>query len=74
MILYFTIEDPINPYLQKNFHRLPASIDQINGIFKTNKSWFKPEQDPTNKKAYRRKILQGAKDFAESIINDIAVK
>jgi hypothetical protein len=68
----FTVMDI--QYLLTDMLGLPASVDQINGIFKTNKSWFKPEQDPTNKKAYRRKLLQGAKDFAESIINDIAVK
>jgi DNA-binding PadR family transcriptional regulator len=57
-------------YLLTEMLGLPASIDQIKGVFKENKSWFKPEQDSTNKKAYRRKLLQGAKDFAESIINN----
>jgi hypothetical protein len=33
------------------------------------KSWFKSEQDPNNKKAYKRKLLQGAKDFAKKIID-----
>ena len=48
---------------------LPASVDQINGIFTKNKSWFKAEQDSKNKKAYTRKLLQGAKDFVQSIID-----
>lgn len=46
---------------------LPASIDQINGILKNNRSWFKPEQDPIHKKVLRRKLLEGAKDFAREI-------
>ena len=48
---------------------LPASDDQINGIFTKNKSWFKTEQDSTNKRVYKRKLLQGAKDFVQKIIN-----
>lgn len=51
---------------------LPASVDQINGIFKKNKSWFKAEQDSTNKKAYKRRLLQGAKDFVQTIIGGTA--
>lgn len=57
-------------YLLTEMLGLPSSVDQINGIFKSNKSWFKSEQDSANKKAYRRRLLQGAKDFAESIINE----
>ncbi|MEO3944058.1 hypothetical protein [Gorillibacterium sp. CAU 1737] len=48
---------------------LPASIDQINGVFKHNKNWFKSEQDPVNKKALRKKLLEGAKDYAIGIID-----
>ena len=59
-------------YLMTDMLGLPASIDQINGILKKNKSWFKSEQDPNNKKAYKRKLLQGAKDFAQSIIDGAA--
>lgn len=55
-------------YLMTDMLGLPASIDQINGIFNKNKSWFKSEKDPNNKKAYQRKLLQGAKDFAQAII------
>ncbi|MPM17361.1 hypothetical protein SDC9_63750 [bioreactor metagenome] len=47
---------------------LPATNDQIGGVFKNNRTWFKSEPDPKNKKAYKRKLLQGAKDFAQSII------
>ncbi|MEC5425642.1 hypothetical protein QGM71_19365 [Virgibacillus sp. C22-A2] len=47
---------------------LPSSSNQISDVFSKNRSWFKSEQDPSNKKAYSRKLLQGAKDFAQSII------
>jgi hypothetical protein len=47
---------------------LPATEDQIKNVFR-EKNWFKSEQDPNNKKAYKRKLLQGAKDFAKKIID-----
>lgn len=56
-------------YLMTDILGLPATNRQIGGIFENNRSWFKSEQDPNNKKAYRRKLLQGAKDFAQSIIS-----
>lgn len=55
-------------YLMTDVWGLPASKDQINGVFKANKSWFKKEEDSNNKKAYKRKLLQGAKDFIAQII------
>ena len=58
-------------YLLTDMLGLPASVDQINGILQKNRSWFKSEQDPDNKKAYKRKLLQGAKGYAQSIINGI---
>lgn len=64
---YFTVADI--QFLMTDMLGLPASIDQINGVFRTNKSWFKKEQDENNKKAYKRKLLQGALDFAQSIID-----
>jgi len=51
---------------------LPASVGQINGIFKRNTSWFKAEKASTNKRVIRRKLLQGAKDFVQSIIDETA--
>ncbi|SEO01175.1 hypothetical protein SAMN04488134_103114 [Amphibacillus marinus] len=50
---------------------LSSSEKIISNIFYKNKSWFKSEQDPTNKKAYTHKLLQGAKDFAQSIIESV---
>lgn len=59
-------------YIMTDILGLPATDDQIKGVFKNNKIWFKSEQDENNKKAYRYKLLQGAKDFAQSIIDGTA--
>lgn len=63
---WFTVDDII--YLLVNIFELSANSDMINGVFKRNKSMFTSEQDPNNKKAYRRKLLLGAKDFAKELI------
>jgi len=68
----FTVADI--QYLMTDMLGLPATDRQIGGIFENNRSWFKSEQDPSNKKAYRRKLLQGAKDFAQTIISGTAEK
>ncbi len=57
-------------YLLTDTLGLPASRNQINGVFKNNKMWFKKEEDPNNKKAYKRKLLQGAKDFIIQVIEN----
>lgn len=44
--------------------------EQTSTIIKKNKSWFKKEQDENNKKAYKRKLLQGALDFAQAIVDE----
>lgn len=51
---------------------LPATEKQIRGVIDRNKQWFKAENDEKNKKAFAYKLLQGGKDFAESIINSKA--
>lgn len=56
-------------YLMTDFLGLPSSINKINGVFRRNRLWFKSEQDEDNKKAFKYKLLQGAKDFAQSIID-----
>lgn len=63
---WFTVADI--EYLLTNIFELPTNIDMINGVFTRNKSMFKAEQDAENKKAYRRKLLSGAKDFAKLVI------
>ncbi|HRX57817.1 MAG TPA: hypothetical protein P5075_03500 [Eubacteriales bacterium] len=63
----FTVADV--EYLLTSMMGLPSTKEQIKGVFKRNKVWFKPEQDDDNKYAYRYRLLQGAKDFAQSIID-----
>lgn len=63
---WFTVDDII--HLLVNVFEVPADKDKVNGVFKRNKSLFFSEKDPINKKAFRRKLLSGAKDFAASII------
>lgn len=65
---WFTVEDVI--HLLINVFEVPADNDKVNGVFKRNKSLFASEQDPINKKAKRKKLLSGAKDFAISIMQN----
>lgn len=48
---------------------LPATEKQVRGVFDRNRTWFKSEVDDNNKKAFKYKLLSGAKDFAKSIID-----
>ncbi len=57
-------------YLMTDVLGLPTTIDKINGVFKRNKIWFKSGQDENNKKANRNRLLQGAKDFVQMIIDE----
>lgn len=66
---WFTVDDII--YLLVNIFEVPANIDMVNGVFKRNKSMFTSQQDPNNKKAYQRKLLSGAKDFASELIGKV---
>ena len=68
---WFTVEDII--YLLINIFEVPANVNTINSVFKRNKSMFTAEQDPSNKKACRRKLLSGAKDYAKSLIENNGV-
>ena len=65
---WFTAEDVI--HLLINVFEVPADNDKVNGVFKRNRSLFASEQDPINKKAKRKKLLSGAKDFAISIMQN----
>lgn len=69
---WFTVDDVI--HLLVNIFEVPANSDMINTVFKRNKGIFYSEQDPNNKKALRRKLLAGAKDFAASIMQDSSEK
>ncbi len=57
-------------YLMTDILGLPATEKQIQGVFDRNKTWFKNETDPMNKKAYKHKLLEGAKDFVRTIIDE----
>ena len=63
---WFTVEDVV--HLLINIFEVPANTDMVNGVFKRNRSMFAAEQDENNKKALRRKLLSGAKDFAVELI------
>lgn len=60
--------------LMTDIFGLHATENQIKGVFKNNKTWFKKENDPDNKRAYKRKMLQGAKDFIQKIIENNSTK
>ena len=63
---WFTVDDVI--YLLINIFEISTTPKKVSGVFDRNKSMFTCEQDPNNKKAYRRKLLSGAKDFAKEMI------
>ena len=44
-----------------------ATKDQVNGVFKREKKWFKSEHIDGNNKLVRRKLLNEAKTFAQSL-------
>ena len=69
---WFAVDD--NIHLLVNVFGVPADSDKVNGVFKRNKSMFASEQDANNKKALRRKLLSGAKDFAVDIIQKNSAK
>lgn len=48
---------------------LPATKDQVNGVFKREKTWFADVPNEDNKKIVRHRLLVGAKDFAKEIID-----
>lgn len=47
---------------------LPATKDQVNGVFTREKTWFADVPNEDNKKIIRHRLLVGAKDFAKEII------
>ena len=65
---WFTVDDVI--YLLVNVFEVRANTDKVNGVFKRNKSMFTSEKSEDNKKAYRHKLLSGAKDLAKEIIEE----
>lgn len=47
---------------------LHATNNQVQGIFKRNKMWFKDEVDQNNSKMIKHVLLEGGKDYAKSLI------
>lgn len=45
-----------------------ATKDQVNGVFKREKIWFKAENVENNNKAMKRKLLNKGIEFAQSLI------
>lgn len=55
--------------IMKDILGLPASKDQVQGVFGRNAIWFTDIKDETNKKSVKHRLLTGAKDFSKSIID-----
>lgn len=55
-------------YLLTDIFGEAATIDQVNGVFKREKLWFKGEYQEDNKKSLKRKLLNKGIDFAQEIV------
>ena len=55
-------------YLLTDIFGEPATIGQVNGVFKREKLWFKGEYFEDNKKEMKRKLLNQGIDFAKSLM------
>lgn len=47
-----------------------ATEAQIKGVFKNNKTWFKSENIEGSNRDVKRKLLNGGKQFAESLMSE----
>ena len=56
-------------YIYTHIFEIPFNINTVRSAMNNHKSWFVSSVDDTNKKASKYKLLNGAKDIAESIIN-----
>lgn len=63
---WFTTEDV--QYLLTKILGIPATKDQVNGVYKRNKKWFDTQKDTNNPKANAYKLLDGGKKHAESLL------
>jgi hypothetical protein len=57
-------------YIMTSILGLPASKDQVQGVFTRNVKWFDISTDNDNKKVIRHRLLIGAKDYAKTIIGE----
>lgn len=63
---WFNVDDVL--YLLTYIFEVHATTKSISNVFDKNKSLFITQKDPNNKRALQRKLLSGAKDFAEGLI------
>lgn len=63
---WFTTEDV--QYLLTKILGIPATKDQVNGVYKRNKKWFDTQKDTNNPKANAYRLLDGGKKHAESLL------
>ena len=47
-----------------------ATVDQVNGVFKREKSWFNIRGIDGSSKLVQRKLLSGTKEFAQSLCKE----
>lgn len=63
---YFTTADVL--CLMTDIFGESATKKQVEGVFNREKQWFKTENVDGNNKSVRRKLLNGGKEFAQSLI------
>lgn len=63
---WFNVDDVL--YLLTYIFEVHVTTKSISNVFDKNKSLFITQKDPNNKRALQRKLLSGAKDFAEGLI------
>lgn len=56
-------------YIISNIFGLPVTYNQIQGVFRRNKTFFKKENDSDNSNVIKYRLLEGAKDYAKSLLN-----
>lgn len=77
LTLYIVVEEGLGDifttadvqHIMTNVLGLPATKDQVNGVFTREKTWFADVVSEDNKKIVRHRLLVGAKDFAKEIID-----
>lgn len=63
---WFTTSDVL--YLMTDVFGEAATKDQVNGVFKRERLWFKAENVAENKRDVKRKLLNQGITFAKSLI------
>ena len=57
-------------YILTDILGLPATVNQVQGVFARNPRWFQNVEDEANKKSIKHRLLNGAKDFAKQLIQE----